>query len=50
MHELRSAGLLTTGGPQIYGVQEDEHLHETEDEADLQEAEQELRSLEDEEA
>ena len=33
VHELRNAGLLTKGGPQIYGMQEDGHLHE-EDESD----------------
>ena len=36
VHELRSAGLLTTGGPQIYGAQEDAHLHEPDDEAEVQ--------------
>ena len=42
VHELRSAGLLTSGGPQIYGAQEDEHLHE-DDETMEDEAAQDLR-------
>ena len=42
VHELRSAGLLTSGGPQIYGAQEDEHLHE-DDEVAEDEALEELR-------
>ena len=43
IQDLRSAGLLDGSKTQLYGLLEDEHLHEEESDEDQNQAEQELR-------